>query len=419
MELVRMQLSELRANELNPRTSFKGIDELADSFEFNPKDPGEPLTPIIAVRDANVARIIDGERRYRAMKKRKKVDSCWVILCESMEDADAALSMLAVNTRENLSDEEVGRGFQQALLLGVPEETIDKLAGRPVYKALRHHADARGELETMSLDQLLAAEEFADDPAAYEMVLEESAESWRERYEYIAREKQLEEKYKEIEVVINEAVEAGLRYLVARPDQTMCEMTLFTDGAAKVIRENFQEWICENYVLVKMEGWSFWEVRSPKLDTAEPEEDIEARNAMRHTVQVAKKRRIEFIAKRLIGTGTAQLANVSDLVATHVREYRVMDVERFCTKAGIDSSNIPIHANEYVIADNWEYVDSFSNWESDKLVSGEEDDYVIRACELQADIYKALNADGYEADQDEREFIELCKKYVAEAEADA
>lgn len=414
MELVRMPIADLRASSLNPRTSFTGIEELADSFELNPNNPGEPITPIIAVRDANVARVVDGERRLRAMRKRKRVKECWVMLCDDMADADAALAMLAVNTRENLTDAEVGRGFQQAMLLGVPEETIDKMAGRPVSAALKRHAQARGKVETISLDQLLAADEFADDPEAYADVLDADNWGWVARQRQDARERAEEEA--NLAAAIEEARAKGLDVRDKRPKGSICERTLYLSTAAETIREDCQEWVCEGYVLVlSPKSWAPCELYSMAQSDGD-EATVATKSGMRRAMQHARKRRVEFIVGRLVASGTAQLANVSALVAAYVRDIALYKLEELCKRAGVDASNIPVVANEFVIASYWGEFDHMTNDEVDGMIDGRAYGCAYRR---QCDILAALERDGYEPEQEERDLVELCEATAAKLEADA
>lgn len=165
MELVRMKLSELRANAYNPRTRFtnEDLDAFADRLELTPGLPGEPLYPIMAVRDGNVARIVDGERRYRAMKRRGKVSECYVLLFDTMEEASQAVSMMAANDREQFDDVAFSRGCQTCLALGVPEADVDKMAGKQVSRALRSAFERNGNKAVqLSIGQIAAAEEFAE-----------------------------------------------------------------------------------------------------------------------------------------------------------------------------------------------------------------------------------------------------------------
>ena len=127
--LERVPISKLRPNKDNVRKEFGDLDSFAAEFDDNPVYPGEPWQPLIVYRDANVFRIADGERRYRAMKKAGKVKECNAYVFDTMEDAVAVLIMLDTNRKQLLNEDEYSYGLQTALILGVPEDRVDVRAG--------------------------------------------------------------------------------------------------------------------------------------------------------------------------------------------------------------------------------------------------------------------------------------------------
>lgn len=67
MELKLVKTDDAYPSEGNPREDFGDLEALAATFALNPANPGEPLNPPVLVRDGEVYRIVDGERRWRAM----------------------------------------------------------------------------------------------------------------------------------------------------------------------------------------------------------------------------------------------------------------------------------------------------------------------------------------------------------------
>ncbi len=61
---MRVPLADIRPSGQNPRHDFGDIDALAETIRAT---GGEPLNPPVLVADGNVYRIVDGERRYRAL----------------------------------------------------------------------------------------------------------------------------------------------------------------------------------------------------------------------------------------------------------------------------------------------------------------------------------------------------------------
>lgn len=179
MNLEVVNIDDVYPNENNPRKNFEGIKELAESFDLNQERPGEPFIPPILVRDGGIYHIVDGERRYRAMQSRK-LSKFTASVCEDFDEANTLVAAMATDDKQPLSDIEKSRGVQQMLLLGVDPTSVDK-ATRTKGKAIRvNHAmllvdDAA---EDMSLDRLLAIDEFADDKQAVERLTNCTEKEW-------------------------------------------------------------------------------------------------------------------------------------------------------------------------------------------------------------------------------------------------
>ena len=190
MELQVIPLAAMWPDPNNPRKDFGDLDALADTFEMNAVRPMEPVNPPIVVPDGVSARgqmfrIVDGERRWRAMVKRAAVESCAAIVC-SMDEANAMAAMVATDDKAQLTDAELSRGVQQMLAVGVAPEEVDKAARLKRGTARRVARVAREGTEQLSIGHLLAAEEF-DDADARELVLSASEDRWEEEAARIRR----------------------------------------------------------------------------------------------------------------------------------------------------------------------------------------------------------------------------------------
>lgn len=126
--MERIALADIRPDANNPRKDFGDLGVLAASFDVTPDRPGEPLTPPIVVQDGNVYRIVDGERRYRAMRDAGKVEDCLCMVFDDMSEASSVVAMMATDNKEELSDEERAQGIQQLLIFGVPERDVQLVA---------------------------------------------------------------------------------------------------------------------------------------------------------------------------------------------------------------------------------------------------------------------------------------------------
>ncbi|WP_296012662.1 ParB N-terminal domain-containing protein [uncultured Adlercreutzia sp.] len=190
MELEIVPLGQLWPDPNNPRKDFGDLDAMAATFESNPVRPFEPVNPPVVVPDGEANgmpafRIVDGERRWRAMTKAGAVQACAVIVC-TMDEANAMAAMVATDDKAPLTEAELSRGVQQMLAVGVAPEEVDKAARLKRGTAARVRKVAREGTEQMSLDHLLAASEFEDE-ADREEVLAASEKAWEARAESIRR----------------------------------------------------------------------------------------------------------------------------------------------------------------------------------------------------------------------------------------
>lgn len=201
MQLKRVKTEDVYPSEGNPRRDFGDLDALAASFGLNPAHPGEPMTPPLLVQDGGVYRIVDGERRWRAMRKAGTAEFDAVV-CEDWGDADAALAMLATDDKKPLDEAERSRGAQRCLLLGVEPEKVERAVRKKGMARVRRVASEIGaEAETMSLDHLLAVAEFTGQRAV--RVANASERDWVR----VARECRREVESERIVAAFDEAAE--------------------------------------------------------------------------------------------------------------------------------------------------------------------------------------------------------------------
>ena len=181
-------LASVRASADNPRRDFGDIDALADRIRAT---GGQPVNPVVVVRDGDVYRLVDGERRFRALLKiHGEGGTADALVFPDYPEAHAAVAMLATDDKRPLTDEERARGFQTMLRLDVGEEDITRSLGVPakVVRAARRVAPLAGEQAT--LDQMAKAAEF-DDPDDQRAVLE--ADDWRKAARDVAQAREREE----------------------------------------------------------------------------------------------------------------------------------------------------------------------------------------------------------------------------------
>lgn len=162
-EKRQVRLSDIRPSGQNPREDFGDIGALARSIEAT---GGEPLNPPVVVADGNVFRIVDGERRYRALSSIYGEDrEVSALVADTMDEANELVAMLATDDKRQLTEAERARGVQQMLVLGVDEQRIER-ASRATAGQIRAARKLRGRIDAsaqVTLEQLEAASAFEDE----------------------------------------------------------------------------------------------------------------------------------------------------------------------------------------------------------------------------------------------------------------
>ncbi|MGN8893659.1 ParB/RepB/Spo0J family partition protein [Collinsella sp. HCP28S3_E9] len=183
-EKKSVRLGDIRPSGQNPREDFGDIGALARSIEAT---GGEPLNPPVVVADGNVYRIVDGERRYRALSSLYGEDrEVSALVADTMDEANELVAMLATDDKRQLTEAERARGVQQMLVLGVDEQRIER-ASRATAGQIRAARRLRGSIEgrQVTLEQLEAASAF-DDEKDVEAVLA-AGDGWAGKADQIRR----------------------------------------------------------------------------------------------------------------------------------------------------------------------------------------------------------------------------------------
>lgn len=162
-EKRQVRLGDIRPSEQNPREDFGDIGALARSIEAT---GGEPLNPPVVVADGNVYRIVDGERRYRALSSIYGEDrEVSALVADTMDEANELVAMLATDDKRQLTEAERARDVQQMLVLGIDEQRIER-ASRATAGQIRAARKLRGRIDAgvqVTLEQLEAASAFDDE----------------------------------------------------------------------------------------------------------------------------------------------------------------------------------------------------------------------------------------------------------------
>lgn len=288
-EKRQVRLGDIRPSEQNPREDFGDIGALARSIEAT---GGEPLNPPVVVADGNVFRIVDGERRYRALSSLYGEDrEVSALVADTMDEANELVAMLATDDKIQLTEAERARGVQQMLVLGVDEQRIER-ASRATAGQIRAARRLRGNIEgrQVTLEQLEAASAF-DDEKDVEAVLA-AGDGWAGKADSIRRRNEREEAKAE-------------------------DYDAFGDAAIPVVKEQpdgfaYVDWANCGAAAAKLEAkefaagtvavWkgSYWDLFAPKGgDDAEPEKTEEEIRAEQEAAR--EKTALEGLYRSLIG----------------------------------------------------------------------------------------------------------------------
>ena len=263
-EKRQVRLGDIRPSGQNPREDFGDIGALARSIEAT---GGEPLNPPVVVADGNVFRIVDGERRYRALSSIYGEDrEVSALVAESMDEANELVAMLATDDKRQLTEAERARGVQQMLVLGVDEQRIER-ASRATAGQIRAARKLRGSIEgrQVTLDQLEAASAF-DDEKDVEAVLA-AGDGWAGKADSIRRRVEREEAKAEDYDAFGDA---GIPVVKERPDESVF-VGWFDLGRAA---DKLGGMDIPAGTVAVLSG-SYWNIYGPDDGSAEPEKTEE------------------------------------------------------------------------------------------------------------------------------------------------
>lgn len=287
-EKRQVRLGDIRPSGQNPREDFGDIGALARSIEAT---GGEPLNPPVVVADGNVYRIVDGERRYRALSSIYGEDrEVSALVAESMDEANELVAMLATDDKRQLTEAERARGVQQMLVLGVDEQRIER-ASRATAGQIRAARKLRGSIEgrQVTLDQLEAASAF-DDERDIEAVLA-AGEGWAGKADSIRRRNERKEAKAEDYDAFGDA---GIPVVKEKPEGFVyTNWANFGDAAKKLEGEDVT-----GFVAVMADR--YWELYKPDdRSGAEPEKTEEEIRAEQEAER--EKAALEELYRSLIG----------------------------------------------------------------------------------------------------------------------
>jgi hypothetical protein len=428
-------------DEHNPRDDFGDLEALAASFTINADRPGEPITPPLLVADGDVYRIVDGERRYRAMKLART--KCFTaMVADSMDDANSMLAMLVTDDKQALTEVEKSRGVQQMLLLGVEPETVAKAAHieeREVYKVKRAGTVVTAEkARDMTLGRLYAIAEFADkETDAINAVIKAKEDDWQKVYDSESQRIKYRDTVADFISLLDnweieyETVDGNNRWnTVTVGGVRVCRLPSVDDPDAleEVLKER-EDTGSDRIVCARLyEGDQRTTYNAPavylyvpydnlKEDKPEFTPEEEARRALIARFENArvrdKNRRTEFVVAGFDDI-EGNLPNIAALAVGNAFREKNQAISRFEQYLGRDLDRT---CTEYLLATTWIGVNNSLNttW----TLRGDTDPQDILMYRNFIALMDALEADGYEPSPEELEIkqraSELLEKVASEA----
>ena len=288
-EKKSVRLGDIRPSEQNPREDFGDIGALARSIEAT---GGEPLNPPVVVADGNVFRIVDGERRYRALSSIYGEDrEVSALVADTMDEANELVAMLATDDKRQLTEAERARGVQQMLVLGVDEQRIER-ASRATAGQIRAARRLRGSIEgrQVTLEQLEAASAF-DDEKDIEAVLA-AGDGWAGKADSIRRRVEREEAKAEDYDAFGDA---GIPVVKEQPEGFVYKDWANCGLAAEKLEK-------KEFAAGTVAVWkgSYWDLYGPNAGSgAEPEKTEEEIRAEQEAAR--EKAALEELYRSLIG----------------------------------------------------------------------------------------------------------------------
>lgn len=312
-EKRQVRLGDIRPSGQNPREDFGDIGALARSIEAT---GGEPLNPPVVVADGNVFRIVDGERRYRALTSIYGEDrEVSALVADTMDEANELVAMLATDDKRQLTEAERARGVQQMLVLGIDEQRIER-ASRATAGQIRAARRLRGSIEgrQVTLEQLEAASAF-DDEKDIEAVLA-AGDGWAGKADSIRRRVKREESIAEDYDALGDA---GIPVVKEVPK----DFAYVYWANLGTVAEKLKGIDVTGFVAVRKD--SYWDLYRPDDGSgAKPEKTEEEIRAEQEAER--EEAALKDLYRRMVGFITSGAFTMHDDLKRIVREARVQPV---------------------------------------------------------------------------------------------
>jgi hypothetical protein len=293
-EIVKLRIEDVHPDPNNPRDEMTHIPELAALIKMFGQ-----LEPIIVRPYGDVHMLVQGERRWTAMKSLglEYIDARVGTTTEEI----SLLLEIAGNAHEPLTADEKSRGIQQALFFDNPPN-VETLAAVAMVSVEDMEKIARGSRSTgdqalcecYPLEWSKALDELADDPEGYEAVKNAKPTDWHRVHDGIKRAARTRVIVAEAEAIVREAG---------------CELIATPGSEHRFIRNSHMSTHIQPPVAP--EGAKYGRVTAysdtyvditwygDRGDDEEPDSEREEKEKAAAQVEASHIRRLEFIGRHL------------------------------------------------------------------------------------------------------------------------
>lgn len=390
--------NNLATRDYSTKENQAYVKELARSMRAK----GVPDEMVTLVRDGGIYRIKAGNSRVEAMKLLGTKTFDAIVEEESTKQA-VLETVIRTNTKKKYEAVEESRFVRQLAMFGDDEyvSEVSGIAAEKVAKVRRAAKVVQDAADDMSLLRLMAIGEFADDPEAVEALTNCS----EREYQTIA--KRFEERRKKEKKADDLARELEARGIPVVSDPAGMVLVANVNKAAMIPAD-----LPDGCVAAPHNSAGFFMILrpAPEEQGAEPEQ-IEEENAARAMVDAMAALYAEGTANRrawLAEQLAAQsiLPNLSRLVAASETRHAPL-VKAFLDATGTKRLNVG-HSEIVLLFEAM-------NDASGRGILDAAGNPRAKACRDYIDLLDAMEADGYEPDEDEQGIYQQAKDYMEEA----
>lgn len=387
--------NDLATRDYSTKENQAYVDELARSMSAK----GVPDELVTLVRDGGIYRIKAGNSRVMAMRKLGTKSFPAIVEDESTEQA-VIETVVRTNTKKKYEAVEESRFIRQLAMFGTDEYVaeVSGIEAEKVAKVRRATKVVQDAADDMSLLRLMAIGEFADDPEAVEALTNCS----EREYQTIA--KRFEERRKKEKKSDDLACELEARGIPVVSDPAGMVLVANVNKAAMIPAD-----LPDGCVAAPHNSAGFFMILrpAPEEQAAEPEQ-IEEENAARAMADAMAALYAEGTANRrawLAEQLAAQslLPNLSRLVAASETRHAPL-VKAFLDATGTKRLNVG-HSEIVLLFEGM-------NDASGRGILDAAGKPRAKACRDYIDLLDAMEADGYEPDEDEQGIYQKAKDHM-------